>query len=117
MPRSTERCSVAIASARSAGGPQTPEPVIRIAPNPRRCTGRSPPRKKLPLSAAVGMVMALSGTLLPCCDELTAKILGWSFALDLIRDVWDRRYRRWQGARDRGGSPRRHDRDAGPPRP
>src|SRR5438046_1477859 len=49
---STARRSAAIASARLDGGPHTPGPVMRIAPNPRRLTGRSPPRRNIPLSPA-----------------------------------------------------------------
>jgi hypothetical protein len=53
-PRSTARRSVARASARSVGGPHTPGPVMRMAPNPSRWTARSPPRWKAPLNEAFG---------------------------------------------------------------
>src|SRR5271163_4448256 len=39
---STARLRVASAASRSAGGPQIPVPVIRIAPYPMRLTVRSP---------------------------------------------------------------------------
>ncbi|CAO5170296.1 exported hypothetical protein [Frankia sp. AiPs1] len=51
-PRSTARRRTARACSGSAGGPQIPGPVIRIAPNPRRVTGRSPPSRNVPLPAA-----------------------------------------------------------------
>src|ERR1700721_1996636 len=35
-------------SSRSAGGPQTPLPTMRIAPKPSRLTVRSPPRVNVP---------------------------------------------------------------------
>src|SRR5215211_24168 len=41
-PSSTARRSTAMAPSWSAGGPQIPGPVIRIAPNPSRRTVRSP---------------------------------------------------------------------------
>ena len=41
-PRSTARRSTLMASSRSAGGPQMPGPVMRIAPYPRRWMVRSP---------------------------------------------------------------------------
>ena len=37
----------ALASSGSSGGPQMPSPVMRIAPNPRRPTSRSPPIVKV----------------------------------------------------------------------
>src|SRR5947207_11641278 len=42
MPSSTALRSTAMASSWSSGGPQMPEPVMRMAPKPRRRTGRSP---------------------------------------------------------------------------
>src|SRR5436305_13797774 len=44
-PSSMARRSTRMHSSRSAGGPQTPLPVRRIAPNPSRCTRRSPKEK------------------------------------------------------------------------
>src|SRR6266536_526125 len=49
-PSSTARRSTSSAPPGSAGGPQMPGPVIRIAPNPSRRTGRSPPSGYVPLS-------------------------------------------------------------------
>jgi len=46
---STARCNTRIASGRLEGSPQIPSPVIRIAPNPRRFTRRSPPIENSPL--------------------------------------------------------------------
>src|ERR1700674_4684522 len=51
-PNSTARRRTAIAVARSFGGPQTPSPVRRMAPKPRRLTVSSPPRAIVPLPAA-----------------------------------------------------------------
>src|SRR5580700_1685439 len=53
-PSSTTRRSVAMACSRLDGSPQTPEPVIRIAPNPSLFTVRSPPMSIVPAAAAVG---------------------------------------------------------------
>ena len=46
-PSSGRRRSVASAPARSAGGPQMPLPVMRIAPKPRRWIWSSPPMRKV----------------------------------------------------------------------
>jgi hypothetical protein len=51
-PSSTALRKVAIAAALSFGGPQIPDPVMRIAPYPSRLTVRSPPIKKVPADAA-----------------------------------------------------------------
>src|ERR1700733_199144 len=51
-PSSTARRSVASAAALSAGGPQIPVPVMRIAPYPNRLTVRSPPIVRVPEAAA-----------------------------------------------------------------
>ena len=48
IPNSTARRRTRTASARFAGSPQTPSPVIRIAPNPNRITRRSPPIRNSP---------------------------------------------------------------------
>src|ERR1700730_9442992 len=56
-PRSGKRFRTRFASSRSLGSPQIPGPVMRIAPKPRRWTGRSPPREKVPLFAAFGVDM------------------------------------------------------------
>src|ERR1700722_16255310 len=45
------------AAATSAGGPQTPGPVIRMAPKPRRFTFRSPPSVIWPAAAALGVAV------------------------------------------------------------
>src|SRR5207244_1047029 len=45
-PSSTARRRTLRALPRSAGQPQMPSPVIRIAPKPSRLTGRSPPNRK-----------------------------------------------------------------------
>ncbi len=47
-PSSIARRNTAFASSRSAGGPQMPSPVIRMAPKPRRLTVRSPPTSIVP---------------------------------------------------------------------
>src|SRR5450631_3221176 len=59
MPSSAARRTTRIASLRSAGGPEIPSPVRRIAPNPIRGTTRSP-RRTVP-EAAAGAVMGRSG--------------------------------------------------------
>src|ERR1700734_905797 len=51
----TARRSASLARSRSGGSPQTPGPVIRIAPKPSRFTVRSPPTPILPAAAAVGI--------------------------------------------------------------
>src|SRR5579859_2213709 len=51
-PRSMARLRTLIASWRSAGWPQTPWPVMRIAPKPRRLTSRSLPMRNWPDFAA-----------------------------------------------------------------
>src|SRR5580704_1514361 len=56
-PSSTTRRSVAMAWSRLGGSPQMPRPVIRIAPNPRRLTVRSPPTSMVPAAAAVGCAL------------------------------------------------------------
>src|SRR5256885_14547659 len=48
-PSSTARLRTLSAAARSFGQPQIPSPVIRMAPNPRRFTVRSPPILNVPL--------------------------------------------------------------------
>src|SRR6202008_1543074 len=47
-PSSTARRNTRTHSSRSAGGPHTPLPVRRMAPNPSRLTVRSPPRGNVP---------------------------------------------------------------------
>src|SRR3954451_21963323 len=65
MPSSGSRLSVRIASALSAGGPQMPGPVIRIAPKPRRQTSMSPPILKKPdlraSSFAISILLVVQG--------------------------------------------------------
>src|ERR1700754_2814439 len=51
-PSSTARRRTALASSRLGGSPQMPSPVIRMAPNPRRLTVRSPPMSIVPAAAA-----------------------------------------------------------------
>src|SRR5580693_8792848 len=53
-PSSTTRRRVAMACALFGGSPQTPGPVIRMAPNPSLFTVRSPPMSIVPAAAAVG---------------------------------------------------------------
>src|SRR6266851_2661954 len=53
------------APARSCGGPQTPSPVIRIAPKPRRLTVSLPPSETVPLAAA-GRLIAFSDLVFMC---------------------------------------------------
>src|ERR1700721_1083634 len=56
-PSATTRGRVAVACSRLGGSPQIPEPVIRIAPKPRRLTVRSPPTSMVPAAAAVGCAL------------------------------------------------------------
>src|SRR2546423_3408546 len=58
MPSSTARLRTAFATSRSAGGPQIPSPVSRMAPNPSRHTSRSPPRTMAPAADASVVVEA-----------------------------------------------------------
>src|SRR3982074_1610610 len=53
IPSSSARRSTPLHSSGSAGSPQIPSPVMRIAPKPNRLTGRSPPRSMVSASAAV----------------------------------------------------------------
>src|SRR5438105_10001 len=64
-PSSTARLRTLRALPRSAGQPQMPSPVIRIAPKPSRSTGRSPPNRKTEL--APGCVAA--------ADDFVVKIM------------------------------------------
>src|SRR6202521_2417997 len=57
MPSSSARRSTRLDSSRSAGSPQIPSPVMRIAPKPNRLTGRSPPMSMVPASAALMVVV------------------------------------------------------------
>src|ERR1700720_2797239 len=50
---STARRSTRRASSGSWGSPQTPGPVIRMAPKPSLWTGRSPPMANVPVAAAL----------------------------------------------------------------
>ncbi len=50
-PSSMARLRTARAPSGSAGSPQTPLPVIRFAPKPRRFTVRSPPTAKVSMAA------------------------------------------------------------------
>src|SRR3954447_13854838 len=58
-PSSSARRSTAYAFSTSSGRPQMPEPVRRIAPNPRRLTSSSPAIAKVPEAVAVGMAGGL----------------------------------------------------------
>src|SRR4051812_18530337 len=51
-PSSTARRRTRLASSRSLGSPRMYSPVIRIAPNPRRLTVKSPPTSIVPAAAA-----------------------------------------------------------------
>src|SRR5689334_16491792 len=48
MPSSRVRASTRLHSSTSAGGPQIPGPVSRMAPKPSRLTDRSPPIANVP---------------------------------------------------------------------
>src|SRR5688500_5835071 len=52
-PSSGRRWRTRMASSWSRGGPQMPSPVMRMAPNPRRVTSRSPPIVNVPAAVAV----------------------------------------------------------------
>src|SRR5580658_1674219 len=58
-PNSTARRSTARATSRSAGSPQMPFPVIRMAPKPSRLTVRSPPTSMVPAPPAPTEVLSL----------------------------------------------------------
>src|SRR3954463_4576312 len=58
-PSSTARRRTACAVSTSSGRPQTPLPVSRIAPKPRRLTSSSPAILKVPEAVAVGMAGGL----------------------------------------------------------
>src|SRR5258708_4369217 len=61
-PSSTARRNTRIASARSAGSPQIPGPVMRIAPYPSRVIATLPPRENTPLAAAASSPSAMQLT-------------------------------------------------------
>ena len=71
-PSSTARRSTAIAASWSAGGPQIPGPVIRIAPKPSRCTVL-PASSKVP-DACTGFATVLLS--MPCASGRRAS--GWA---------------------------------------
>src|SRR5213080_5239620 len=56
-PSSIARRSTAFARSRSAGGPQMPDPVIRMAPTQRRLTVRSPPTSIVPAVLALATIV------------------------------------------------------------
>src|SRR5258708_7412363 len=58
-PSSIARRKTRRASSGSAGSPQMPLPVMRIAPKPRRWIGNSFPRLKVPLAAALAESFAV----------------------------------------------------------
>src|ERR1700736_1397474 len=71
-PSSTARRSTRLHSSGSAGSPQMPGPVRRMAPKPIRLTVRSSPSAVVPAAAAlVAVVFFISGLLslvgLVCC--------------------------------------------------
>src|ERR1700688_667886 len=55
-PSSTARRNTLSALPRSGGQPQTPSPVMRIAPKPSRLTARSPPNFQTEFVARFGLV-------------------------------------------------------------
>src|SRR5438876_4089406 len=57
MPSSSVRRRTRLHSSRSAGSPQMPAPVRRMAPKPKRFTVKSPPRSIVPASAALMVVV------------------------------------------------------------
>src|SRR4051812_25238145 len=59
-PSSGSRFSTRRASSTSSGMPQTPLPVIRMAPKPRRQTSRSPPILNRPAGAALNSAILFS---------------------------------------------------------
>src|SRR6202011_1670977 len=62
IPSSTARRRTEIASARSTGGPQTPLPVRRMEPNPKRVTRRSFPIENSPALLASMLSLRLAGS-------------------------------------------------------
>src|SRR5271170_5121175 len=75
-PSSAARRSTRTASSRSAGGPQTPLPVKRIAPYPRRLTVRSPPRVKVP-DAWAGAWVVTSPTVREPAKTGHVRVASW----------------------------------------
>src|SRR5919109_3482987 len=67
IPSSTAQRRTAVAPSGSAGGPQIPWPVIRIAPKPRRRSSSSPPSATVPAADASvlssGIPLRLPGVL------------------------------------------------------
>src|SRR6476469_6119474 len=86
-PSSTARRRTLSAFSRSGGQPQIPSPVRRIAPNPSRLIGRSPPMLKLELSfadAAAKSVAALPAKALLRLRALHEEIVGGSCPRDQL---------------------------------
>src|SRR4051812_32308269 len=69
---STTRRSRAIAPSLSAGSPQMPGPVIRMAPKPRRLTAMSP-SVNCPAAAAEGALIAIAADSTPTRRAYTAR--------------------------------------------
>src|ERR1051325_1049725 len=80
-PSSMARRSTTFASLRSFGGPQTPRPVIRIAPKPRRWTGRSLPKRKVSRNAEPRLGNRLAASIEP----RHAPVVGVARDLDVNR--------------------------------
>src|SRR4028118_1462477 len=73
-PSSTARLSTALDSSGSSGSPHIPSPVIRIAPNPRRFTGRSPPSSKVSVLILSDISGPFGSCILPIDDSTTAAL-------------------------------------------
>src|SRR5438445_47471 len=82
IPRSSARRSTRLHSSRSAGSPQIPSPVRRMAPKPKRLTGRSPPMSMVPASAALMVVVVRSAM---TSSWVVAGWHGMAFDQPLIR--------------------------------
>src|SRR2546428_5475305 len=70
MPSSSVRRRTRLHSSRSAGSPQMPAPVRRMAPKPKRFTVKSPPRSIVPASAALMVVVRSAMTSSSWCSAV-----------------------------------------------
>ena len=127
-PSSTARRSTRTHSARSAGSPQMPLPVMRMAPKPRRCT-LSSPRLKVPEWAIGRVSVAFWFDMLPFYPESARPEQPGPEAgrrVEIIEDPTEQTARsariHWQDGHlstdnDDDGGPRHAPRDPGPREP
>src|SRR5665811_2090025 len=80
-PNAGRRRSTPRAASRSAGGPQTSSPTIRIAPKPSRLTSSSPPILNVPACAAFGFMRRSLGARPPPAPRGRGPLIGTGHAV------------------------------------